>query len=107
MGAVTIWAFALLASVTRNSSERLTKGNSKWLFANIPLDWAKAYLLKGDIEASLASASMVLERTRDLNLRSPHILSKVDAFIEDIKLAGYGEVKAVQDFSERLIEIRR
>jgi transcriptional regulator with XRE-family HTH domain len=75
------------------------------LLAWIPLDWARANLMLGDIEQSVADARDFY--TRVTAMKSPHAISRAYSFVQELEAAGFGDVQAVRDFKHELIEAQR
>lgn len=65
------------AQIERDGDQRL----ATW----IPLDWARAYLALGEIEASIAAAREFCQRAAAM--RSPHALRYVEIFARDLEAA--------------------
>jgi hypothetical protein len=74
--------------------------HNTWLHAWIPADYARAYLQLDEVEASVQEGRTFLERT--LRLQSPHAISRAYGHLTALKTAGYGEVRAVQEFRAEL-----
>ena len=75
------------------------------LLAWIPLDWARAHALVGDVERSIADARDFY--TRVTAMKSPHAVSRAYSFVQDLEAAGFGDVQAVRDFKHELIEAQQ
>lgn len=75
------------------------------LLSWIPLDWARANLMLGDIEQSVADARDFY--TRVTAMKSPHAVSRAYSFVQDLETAGFGDVQAVRDFKHELLEERK
>ncbi len=75
------------------------------LLAWIPLDWARANLMLGEVEQSIADARDFYQRVSAM--KSPHAISRAFSFVEDLEAAGFGNVQAVRDFRSELLEARR
>jgi tetratricopeptide (TPR) repeat protein len=86
-------------------TEALRLGQDVRVEAWIPLDWAKAYKLIGEIEQCIVEL-------RELNRRcmvmgSSHALSQVKKVLVSLNKDGYGDVLAVKDFQEEVREAER
>jgi transcriptional regulator with XRE-family HTH domain len=75
------------------------------LLAWIPLDWARANLLLGDVERSIADARDFY--TRVTAMKSPHAVSRAYSFVQELEAAGFGDVQAVRDFKHELIQAQQ
>ena len=75
------------------------------LLAWIPLDWARANLLLGDVERSIADARDFY--TRVTAMKSLHAVSRAYSFVQDLEAAGFGNVQAVRDFKHELTEAQQ
>ncbi|MBA2681720.1 MAG: helix-turn-helix transcriptional regulator [Ktedonobacteraceae bacterium] len=71
-----------------------------WLHAWIPLDWARAYFMTGEIEESILETREFYLRAK--LLQSPHTFSRAEAMLKAIEQAGYEDVSAVKDFSDEM-----
>src|SRR6266700_3595077 len=67
-----------------------------WLDAWIPLDWARAYLMLGQVNNSVQAGKEFYQKAR--SLKSPHAKSRAYRLLNTIEAAGYGDVQAVKDF---------
>ncbi len=83
-------------------SEALRIGQDVRVQAWIPLDWAKAYKLIGEIEECIKELREFY--TRCTIMGSPHALSQVQKVLKSLDDEGYGEVRVVKDFREELQE---
>jgi transcriptional regulator with XRE-family HTH domain len=70
------------------------------LEAWIPLDWAKAYKMIGDIEKCIEEAREFYQRS--LIMQSPHAISHVNKLLTTLDNDGYGDVQVVKDFKEEI-----
>nr|BBH93200.1 hypothetical protein KTA_13990 [Thermogemmatispora argillosa] len=68
----------------------------------MPLDWARAYLLLGEVEACVKEMRELYRRFKSMG--SPHALDQANRLIDDIKRE-YGDEKIVNDFLEELHNI--
>lgn len=71
-----------------------------WLDTWIPLDWARAHLMLGEVEKSV-EAGVEFYRKAKL-LKSPHAKSRAYRLLNTIEAAGYRDVQAVKDFRHML-----
>jgi transcriptional regulator with XRE-family HTH domain len=74
--------------------------HNSWLDAWIPLDWARAYKMLGEVEASVEAGLLFFRKA--LTLKSPHAQSRAFALLVSLEKAGYGDVGDVQQFREEL-----
>jgi len=87
---------ALRDDITR----ALKLGQDARVEAWIPLDWAKAYKMIGEIEKCIDEAREFYRRCTIM--QSPHALSKLDKLLAALDADGYGDVQAVKDFREEI-----
>ncbi|GCF07813.1 hypothetical protein [Dictyobacter arantiisoli] len=73
-----------------------------WLDAWIPLDWARAYLMLGDINKSVEASEDFYKKATAI--RSPHAKSRVFRLLNTMEAAGYAEEEAVKNFRRELYE---
>jgi len=71
-----------------------------WLDAWIPLDWARAYLMLGQVDNSIQAGKEFYQKAK--LLKSPHAKSQAYRLLNTIEAAGYGDVQAVKDFRQML-----
>ena len=71
-----------------------------WLFAWLPLDWARAYLALGDIESSVTQGREFLLRAEIL--QSPHATYQADILLQKMEHEGYGKEMIVQAFRNEM-----
>ncbi len=76
-----------------------------WLDAWIPLDWAKAYRMLGEVEKAVEAGREFYHKAKAL--QSPHASSRAYMFLESLESAGYGNVPAVQDFRDELEQAKQ
>jgi transcriptional regulator with XRE-family HTH domain len=69
------------------------------LYAWIPLDWARAHLAQGEVEAALAEAGEFAQRAEAMG--SPHALRHVGRFVAQVEAAGHAGLLAVRGLRER------
>lgn len=72
------------------------------LNAWIPLDWARAYYMLGEIEKCMDVGREFLRRA--LAMQSPHAVGRAYQLLASLEKDGYGDVQAVKDFREELHE---
>ncbi|HLI90667.1 MAG TPA: helix-turn-helix transcriptional regulator [Ktedonobacteraceae bacterium] len=85
----------------RNDLEcAILEGQDYRVYAWIPLDWARAYLMLGDVEAGIACARLFLSRVTAM--KSPHATNQAFKYVKELEQAGYGDVAAVREFREEL-----
>jgi transcriptional regulator with XRE-family HTH domain len=83
-------------------TEALRLGQDTRLQAWIPLDWAKAYRMIGEIEKCIEELREFSRRCTIMG--SPHALSQVDKVLARLSEDGYGNVQAVEGFREEIHE---
>ncbi len=66
----------------------------------IPLDWARAYLMLNEIEASALAGIELVHRATDI--QAPHILTRAENHLIKLEETGYTEVEEVQQFRHEL-----
>ena len=71
-----------------------------WLDAWIPLDWARAHLMLGEVDQSVEAGREFYHKAT--SLRSPHAKSRAVKLLNTLELAGYGDRQSVKDFREEL-----
>lgn len=79
---------------------QITIEGNIWLDAWIPLDWARAHLMLGEIEQCVEAGREFYHKAS--SLRSPHAKSRAVKLINTLELAGYGDRRSVKDFREEL-----
>jgi tetratricopeptide (TPR) repeat protein len=75
------------------------------LYAWIPLDWARAYFMLNEIEASANAGRELLHRAIDA--QAPHILTRAEKHLTKLEEAGYTEVEEVQQFRYELNQVKQ
>jgi transcriptional regulator with XRE-family HTH domain len=83
-------------------TEALRVGQDTRVQAWIPLDWAKAYQMIGEIEKCIDELREFYRRCTIMG--SSHALSQVDKVLASLDEDGYGNVQAVEDFREEICE---
>lgn len=83
-------------------SEALRLGQDTRVQAWIPLDWAKAYRMIGEIEQSIHELREFYHRCTIMG--SAHAISQVNRVLHSLDEDGYRTVQAVKDFKEELAE---
>jgi transcriptional regulator with XRE-family HTH domain len=71
-----------------------------WLDAWIPLDWARAYLMLGQIDKCVQEGREFYRKAK--LLKSPHAKSRAYRLLNTIKEAGYSDVQSVKEFQQIL-----
>ncbi|MGB8345562.1 MAG: helix-turn-helix transcriptional regulator [Ktedonobacteraceae bacterium] len=71
-----------------------------WLDAWIPLDWARAHLMLGQIEQCVEAGKEFYQKA--LILQSPHAKSRAVRLLNTLETVGYGNEQSVQDFRREL-----
>jgi len=75
------------------------------LYAWIPLDWARAYLMLNEIEASANVGIELLHRAVDA--QAPHILTRAEKHLITLEKAGYTEIEEVQQYRHELNQAKK
>jgi predicted DNA-binding protein (UPF0278 family) len=83
-------------------NEALRVGQDTRVQAWIPLDWAKAYEMIGEVEKCIDELRELYRRCTVMG--SSHALSQVNKVLASLDKEGYGEVQAVKDFQEEIRE---
>ncbi|MBE3561370.1 MAG: hypothetical protein IMW89_19440 [Ktedonobacteraceae bacterium] len=89
-------------AIKEEITEALRIGQDTRVEAWIPLDWAKAYELIGEIEACIKELREFYRRC--MVMGSSHALSQVNKVLLSLEQDGYGDVSAVKEFKEELAE---
>jgi tetratricopeptide (TPR) repeat protein len=76
-----------------------TEGNV-WLDAWIPLDWARAYLMLGDIDESVEQGRDFYHKAT--SIKSPHAKSRAFKLLNTMNATGYENNDAVKNFRDEL-----
>ncbi len=71
-----------------------------WLDAWIPLDWARAYLMLGQVIKSVEAGQEFYQKAK--SLKSPHAKSRAYRLLNTIEVADYGDMQEVKDFRRML-----
>ena len=71
----------------------------------LPLDWARAYHMLGEIEMCVEEARNFYHRTTAM--QSPHAISQIDKLVVALEKDGYGELPVVRNFKQELDEQSR
>ncbi|EFH83021.1 hypothetical protein Krac_3932 [Ktedonobacter racemifer DSM 44963] len=85
-------------------SKQIERDGDRRLWAWIFLDWAKAYHMQREIEASVGMAREFLHQVH--SMRSPHAVTQAHSFIAQVRSDGYADVPVVRDFLEELTLLR-
>lgn len=75
--------------------------NHGYLNMWLPLDYAQAHMLQGEIEKSIEELKKFYENIKTHN--SMHVLRKVYEHLQQLDIRGYGNVQAVREFKEMII----
>jgi len=75
-------------------------GQDARVYAWIPLDWARAYRMIGEIEQCVTEVRTFYERCAIM--QSPHALRQVGKLLGELERDGYSEVPAVRDLREEM-----
>ncbi|MBV9706629.1 MAG: hypothetical protein JO125_04395 [Chloroflexi bacterium] len=86
--------------------KQIKQDNNNYLDAWIPLDYAQAYLIMDEIEASMMALYDFYEGMTK-QLQSPLVFTKINTHMLKLAEKGYDDVKAVREFKERLYEQNR
>src|SRR6266496_1212944 len=84
---------------------RIEQDNNIRFNAWIPLDWARAYKLLGEIEKSVDEARAFFHRASAMQL--PNAISQTTKLLQSLEDDGYGDVQAVNDLREEIIEAQK
>jgi tetratricopeptide (TPR) repeat protein len=87
-------------AMKKEIEQAILMGQDARLHAWIPLDWARAYLMLGEVEAGIDAAREFY--TRVTAMRSPHAINQTFKYIDELKVSGYGDVQVVKDFQAEL-----
>jgi tetratricopeptide (TPR) repeat protein len=68
----------------------------------ILLDWARAYRMLGDVEQSVQAGREFFHQAREM--KSPHMISSLSRFVEELEQDGYGSVQGVKDLRDELFQ---
>lgn len=71
-----------------------------WLDAWIPLDWARAHIMLGNVNKSVEAGREFYQKAS--SLKSPHAKSRAYQLLNTIEAAGYTNTPIVQDFRAML-----
>jgi len=91
-------ALAMRGEIT----EALRIGQDVRVEAWIPLDWAKAYKLIGEVEQCIKELREFYRRCTIMG--SSHALSQVQKILHSLDNEGYGDIQAVKEFKAELAE---
>ena len=83
-------------------TQALHRGQDARVEAWIPLDWARAYHMLGEIEMCIEEARTYYARTTAM--QSPHAISQVSKLLRALERDGYGELVVVRAFREEITE---
>jgi tetratricopeptide (TPR) repeat protein len=87
-------------AMKKEIEQAILMGQDARLHAWIPLDWARAYLMLGEVEAGIDAVREFY--TRVTAMRSPHAIVQTFKYLDELEAAGYGDVQAVRDFQMEL-----
>jgi hypothetical protein len=68
----------------------------------IPLDWARAYRMLEEIEASVEQARIFYTRARQM--QAPHAIRRAREFAASFSAKGFGDVPVVRELQEEIRE---
>ncbi|WP_181739192.1 hypothetical protein [Thermoactinomyces mirandus] len=71
-----------------------------WLDAWIPLDWARAYLMLGEVDKCVQAGEEFYRKAK--LLKSPHAKSRAYRLLNTIEASGYGDVQSIKNFRHML-----
>ncbi len=80
----------------KDITKQIKADHNTRLYAWIPLDWARAYLMLNEIEASANAGRELLHRAVDA--QAPHILTRAEEHLITLEEAGYTDREEVQQF---------
>lgn len=89
-----------LFSMQDEIRQQIGSDNNQWMRYRLALYRARAYLMQGEIEASINAARDLFRDVRDW--QSPHRTAQAQEFVLELEKADYGDVKAVQEFREEI-----
>lgn len=89
-------------AMRKEITEALRLGQDTRVEAWIPLDWAKAYKMIGEIEQCIAELRELHRRCTVMG--SSHALSQVNKMLASLDRDGYSDVQVVRDFWEEIRE---
>jgi hypothetical protein len=69
-----------------------------WLDAWIPLDWARAHLMLGEIDKCVQAGEVFYQKAKFL--KSPHAKSRAYRLLNTIEAVRYSDVQSVKDFRQ-------
>jgi len=75
-------------------------GQDMRVLAWIPLDWARAYRMMGEIEQCIEEARVFYQRC--MIMGSPHALLQVQHLLDELGKDGYGTIPAVRNLKEEV-----
>jgi len=90
-------------NMRKEIDQRIVEDNNNYLYAWIPLDYAQAYLVIGEVEQSIQELQDFYGRMRN-QLQSPLGLGKVLIHLRELHVKGYGDIQAVREFEKALHE---
>lgn len=79
---------------------QITTNENMWLHAWIPLDWARAYFMIGEIEESVALGIEFYRRAT--LIQSPHAIIQAFILLDKMEQAGYKDEPSVKQFRDIL-----
>src|SRR5256885_2087048 len=88
----------------KDITKQIRADHNTRLYAWIPLDWARAYLMLHEIEESAKAGIELLHRAVDA--QAPHILNRAEEHLITLEEAGYTEVEEVQQFRHEVNQAR-
>ncbi len=88
----------------KDITKQIRADHNTRLYAWIPLDWARAYLMLNEIEESAKAGIELLHRAVDT--QAPYILSRAEEHLITLEEAGYTEVEEVQQFRHEVNQTR-
>ncbi len=80
--------------------QQIARGQDTRLHVWIPLDWARAHLMLGDIESCVKEGREFYRRASAM--RSPHAISQAKKLVKSLENAGFDDVQDVKDFHDEL-----
>jgi tetratricopeptide (TPR) repeat protein len=84
----------------KDITKQIKADHNTRLYAWIPLDWARAYLMLNEIEASANAGRELLHRAVDA--QAPHILTRAKEHLITLEKGGYSDIEEVQQFRYEL-----
>lgn len=82
--------------------QQIALEGNRWLDSWIPLDWARAYLMLGEIDKSVEASKEFYRKAT--SLKSAHAQSRAFRLLNTMEAAGFRDIPSVQVFRTELYE---